>query len=539
MPRPSSITFYDILEEEERRESGLEATNMATATSEQVVGTSSGNNDIYPTVTQPLEAQVLTLSINKKEAKITPLNYKKFKITYKNENYLLNLGPLVKITSELVLSLTQHAVRLKKNITFVQYTENIIRLEANKKEIVILVFGTERYLGKTTRVRHLEFPMHKVKLEEIETLTNRRMRISAIPEDKEKVGYKFEDLKGNPIAYMSNNYGAIFLLWNGFRYDGTPMKSLISYIDYILINYSAKCDTIKAKAIERLEQEREKQRKLQYTQFIEKMFKDSIYALENRMHTTQNDMDAHMRGLLTKGKEFDRDGTFLQTLKNRSTSKEIKDRLETDYTLISKLRKTNKYTDFRFDSGSIVGTTSMIKFFDKYEIGIFDVYLSLNGVAKCYNKTYKLENLYDHPHVENGNPCWGNLGDTLFKILRSHQFGAAFDMMYEFLMRYNDGLGSGATNRPYRRLETFNPVFLTQGLVKCEHCGRIKELCQCGHNADGQVLEGNCSQCNRPYSRCECNRCPAEPLPNNLIGVDIDCNSDCDHWNEEEECCGF
>ncbi len=493
----------------------------------------------YPDGATAPESQIITLKINEKEFHIKPLSnqYSHFEITCGEERYSLKLNALPKITKELVTCLTQHAVRLKKSITFTTHRNDIIHMDTNKNEIVFVRFDTEHYSGRTTRIKHLEFPNKKIKCEDIEQTIGRRLRIYYLPENKERIGFEFKDLRNNPIAYMSNNVGAIFLLWNILIYKESPIDLSIIYLDYILTNYSAKCDEIKEKAMEILEQKRNEQRKIKYKQFIDRMFHDSIHALHTRMTTCQSDMDSHMRGLNTKGKELVRDTDFLKKLNDRSNSKEIKTQLEIDYKLISKLRKTNKYTNFRFDAGSIVGQTSMIKFFNKYEIGIFDVYLSLNGVVKCYNKTYNAPGDYGHPHINHGNPCWGNLGEAVFKMLRSNQFGAAFDMMYEFLMRYNDGRGSGASNRPYQRLEQWNPAFLQQGLTMCDNCHRIKELCGCG--GGGGHSEGRCGNCNRSYEECGCDRCPAEPFPNNILGEHVQCGEDCEHYNQDDGCCGY
>ena len=497
------------------------------------------NND-YPQEGATPESQIITLTINKKVAVIAPIGIRIFEIIYGDERYSLNLYPLLKITKELAICLAQHAIRLKKDIRFLAHKNEVIALEIelNKKEILIVKYDTEHFFSKTTRIRHLQFPNNKLKFEEIEHNVSRRMRLLAPPERKELIGYEFKDLKNNPIAYMSNFCGAILLLWNILLYREGPPETPITYLDYILTNYSAKCDEVKVKAMEKIEQEREKRRKIEYTQFVEKMFCDSINELQNRLNGVQSDIDTHMRGIYTKEKEMVRDTDFLLKLKNRSTSKEIKTQLETDYKLISRLKKTNKYTNFRFDAGSIVGKTSMIKFFNKYEIGVFDVYLSLNGTVKCFNKTYIADGEYGHPHISHGNPCWGNLGDAVFKMLRSNQFGAAFDMMYEFLMRYNDGRSREGGNRPYRRLEEWNPAFRQQGLTLCNNCNRIKELCHCEHEG-GVVIAGRCNTCNQFLMSCQCSRCPAEQPPNNVIGFHIDCNSDCDHYDNDGECCGY
>lgn len=483
--------------------------------------------------------QHIAFPINGKEARIAQSPDNKFVISYDGKNYTVNLYSLRKVTQNIVVCLAKHAIRLKKDISFVHNKSDILNynIELKQNEILFSMFDTENYTAKLSRIKNLEFPNKKIKSEDIEAITHRRMRIYCPPIDREKIGYEFKDLKNNHIAYMSNTFGAILLLWNILSPSESPEEAIIVYLDYILTNYSAKCDETKIKAIKRLEQEREKRRKIEYATFIENMFSNSIEELRHRMNRTKSDIDSHMRGLLTKEKEVVRDTDFLEKLKNRSASKEIKNQLEADYKLISQLRKTNKYTNFRFDSGSIVGRTSMIKFFDKYQIGVFDVYLSLNGVVKCLNKTYTSSGNYDHPHVSHGNPCWGNLGDAVFKMLRSNQFGAAFDVMYEFLMRYTDGRASDSHNKPYRRLEEWNPTFREQGLAVCRHCNRIKELCRC--EQQGENMPGHCFHCHTLLANCQCPRCPAEPLPNNLLSFHIDCNPDCEHWNEEEEICGY
>lgn len=427
--------------------------------------------------------------------------------------------------------LAPHAIRLKKNITLYSgpTSRPWIDSETVSDETLVLIMGnTER----TNTPNHFSSSeMIKLPGEAI-NIKDMYRRCFKPPTQAEKILFTFKDLKGLPIAYISNTQCAIVCLWEGLS-RGTETTDLSKtrkeYMDYVLVNFSERHGKMMDGSRKNLHVEMMKAKRKEYIDFVDSMFKNSISEIDLRIRTSQVDIDAHMKGIISKSAQIAGDNSFLQKLRERSHSEKIKKQLEADYLLISNLQESKKYSRFRFDSGGIIGTTNEIKLFGKYEIGKFDVTFYLNGRIRCFNLTQRPEDKYDHPHVLSGVPCYGNLSTAITKIINNHQFGVAFDLMYEFLQRYTDGSGSSG-NGPYRKLEKLYPKLVEDGVLKiCTNCKRIEDLCSC------QPKKQACQWCGKSLEECVCRRCPKRTFPDNVIGHNgITCTEECDMYELED-----
>jgi hypothetical protein len=74
----------------------------------------------------------------------------------------------------------------------------------------------------------------------------------------------------------------------------------------------------------------------------------------------------------------------------------------------------------------------------RYWIGQFRLDLSLDGRLLIRNLTDRYET-YDHPHVENGRPCLGNLQEWVPALLRRREFAAAAELLLQYLRTVNPG----------------------------------------------------------------------------------------------------
>lgn len=76
-----------------------------------------------------------------------------------------------------------------------------------------------------------------------------------------------------------------------------------------------------------------------------------------------------------------------------------------------------------------------------YDIGKFKISLPVNPnayIVKMVNLTRKRRGT-DHPHVNNGNPCLGNIQECLPDIIASRQFAAAINVCIQYLKSSHEG----------------------------------------------------------------------------------------------------
>ena len=136
--------------------------------------------------------------------------------------------------------LAPHAIRLKKNITLYSgpTSRPWIDSETVSDETLVLIMGnTER----TNTPNHFSSSeMIKLPGEAI-NIKDMYRRCFKPPTQAEKILFTFKDLKGLPIAYISNTQCAIVCLWEGLS-RGTETTDLSKtrkeYMDYVLVNFS-------------------------------------------------------------------------------------------------------------------------------------------------------------------------------------------------------------------------------------------------------------------------------------------------------------
>jgi hypothetical protein len=74
---------------------------------------------------------------------------------------------------------------------------------------------------------------------------------------------------------------------------------------------------------------------------------------------------------------------------------------------------------------------------DKYELGKYKIMIGLNKTIKI-TSVNNPKAAYPHPHIERSNPCWGNIGMTVQKLLNSGQLSQLLVLIVRYLKTYND-----------------------------------------------------------------------------------------------------
>lgn len=72
----------------------------------------------------------------------------------------------------------------------------------------------------------------------------------------------------------------------------------------------------------------------------------------------------------------------------------------------------------------------------RYRLGCFRVDIRFNGDVAIKNLTHP-HGYYDHPHVWNAQPCLGNIGQNVLKLVSEFQWVAAAELLLEYLKTVN------------------------------------------------------------------------------------------------------
>ncbi len=158
--------------------------------------------------------------------------------------------------------------------------------------------------------------------------------------------------------------------------------------------------------------------------------------LEARRKTTQQRIDDHARAIVADTRELavtDAELRALRELRETETSR-YRDELGRMLEVPGVAR-----VSVERDAVAIFTESIVVEYEGRrYEIGEFRLDLFFNGLLRLRNlRNTGRYDLYDHPHVRDGEPCLGNIGDGLAKLIASSQFSVAARVLIEYLHGYD------------------------------------------------------------------------------------------------------
>ena len=88
----------------------------------------------------------------------------------------------------------------------------------------------------------------------------------------------------------------------------------------------------------------------------------------------------------------------------------------------------------------------------EFDLGDFEVKIGLQDAGlTIHNLTHQVHG-YDHPHVNDGSACLGNISTGIIKMLAEFEFFGALQMIHTFLHSYN-------SDSPYLTIEHWDPNY--------------------------------------------------------------------------------
>ncbi len=153
---------------------------------------------------------------------------------------------------------------------------------------------------------------------------------------------------------------------------------------------------------------------------------EELRELEVNLRTSGRQMRDLERRLLTAQRR-------LAELQHHQTSP---DTLERDFDRIASLPGVAE-VGVRDGAVQVLTEPIVIEYgFRRYRLGRFHLDLHFDGRLSIRNLTDRYET-YDHPHIENGRPCLGNIQEWVQRLLAQREFAAATEVLLQYLRTVN------------------------------------------------------------------------------------------------------
>jgi len=97
-----------------------------------------------------------------------------------------------------------------------------------------------------------------------------------------------------------------------------------------------------------------------------------------------------------------------------------------------------KSDGLKFETSNIICTDPLNG--RSFSIGEFEITLNMSGDVKFINRNNSKRSdgfRWDHPHVKDNNPCWGNIDQAVVQYLAKLEFGAAMVLIIAYLQTVN------------------------------------------------------------------------------------------------------
>jgi hypothetical protein len=191
------------------------------------------------------------------------------------------------------------------------------------------------------------------------------------------------------------------------------------------------------------------------------------YLALNRLHKKIQDTNTLLKSHIQRASNFEKEKLETENLK-ASFEVLFRDRLQ----------------DIWFDGANLFAMTKpvYIPYKEKiYNIGEFEILISLNGTFRLTNRTRKIESC-DHPHVRQGMPCLGNTAEALPKMVFQGDYLGALMVLIDYLHSYNPG-------GEYGGAALINWPIVKEREIICEKCKINVKSCECPKQASSVIVE--------------------------------------------------
>ncbi len=304
--------------------------------------------------------------------------------------------------------------------------------------------------------------------------------------------FHFEEVVGMKIKHSPDIFaeeGSLDFVHNGItlaRYKAGNIYLLFSLMDENEELLESILKNIIPKAIEAVKERKKHQFKMTVSAAIE----SRVDEYKDRIQSNNSECENLQQQILNTRLQIETDTQALSAL--NGTKGQWKVKTEKEYKNLFHLIP-NMYSSFRIEDDKLIADTNEICItYEHYEyvIGEFEVQISLKtGDLKINNVTNKVSG-YDHPHINRGNPCLGNIADGLIRMITEFELFGALQMIYNYLHSYNP-------DSVYNKIEFWNPDYEDNESDRYESCRENSygyTCVECGDN--------NCPFYDTAYQDC-------------------------------------
>src|SRR5208283_197093 len=206
-------------------------------------------------------------------------------------------------------------------------------------------------------------------------------------------------------------------------------------------------DAVKSVADDIIEKDRQAF-KAAMTSAIEHRIKE----FKSNIETNEDEAESHERDALQMRNRIVTDKEALKALDG--TKGQWIHRAEAEFDHLQHL-VPSLYKKISLNENELIALTYPIDIeFDgaEYDMGDFEVKIGLQDAGLTIHNLTKQVDGYDHPHVNDGSACLGNISSGLIKMLAEFEFFGALQMIHTFLHSYN-------SDSPYLTIEHWDPNY--------------------------------------------------------------------------------
>jgi hypothetical protein len=180
-------------------------------------------------------------------------------------------------------------------------------------------------------------------------------------------------------------------------------------------------------------------------QFITRLEKEKV-----QLKAAKDTVTQYMKGIVDCERKMLATDRIIKAIQNNLA--DIPVALSKTWAAINRMDGSEMYESISFMKTGLkaISTPITVKYSGKeYDMGRYEVTLNFNGETAIHSVDHAGEQSgYDHPHVSNGRPCWGNMSGQLPKLIGQSEYDVALTMVYTFLSSYDSA-------SPYRTIDNW------------------------------------------------------------------------------------
>jgi len=342
-------------------------------------------------------------------------------------------------------------------------------------------------------------------------------QLKSFPDDEVSVVYPvlskdfhFETIAGVRTKHTSE----IFKCDTAYNHEheGLILARLVGSTIYFLFSANdeleATVNTLLQVLIPKAKEAAEKSQLKQFKNAVSAAIEKRVSEYKDRIKENEEEGQKLEQQLLNLHRQINTDTQAFNAL--NGTKGQWKKKAQREFAYLHRLTE-NLYVSIRVDGEKIIAKTSEVSIsFDgsTYDIGEFEIKIDLpTGDLDIKNLTHEVDG-YDHPHISDGKPCLGNIGNGVIRMLTEFELFGALQIIHKFLHSYN-------SSSPFLKIEHWDPDYEDENQKNYESCRDDNSgyaCIECGGE------DGNCPFYDEAFEVC---------LENSSLDECIHCDYQC------------